>query len=558
MQQRGKKRFGTDERGAVAATYALSLTALIAVAGVGFDYARLASMDSELQNAADEAALAGATQLDGSADAITNATKAASGPIDGSGNFVAGSALAENDTLSANDVSERRIAVPTVLFYETKANAEAGTSPTTDPTLAHFVRVIVETRAANYALTPIVGQFFGQLNAEAVAGLGSAICKTPPLMMCNPDEPEDNEDADYPFDATSRIGFGIRLVGNGSYEPGNFGFLQTGYGSGANALLKAIGWNTPPGDCLPQTGVTTQTGVDASVMDGFNTRFDVNANGVSCVDDDALCSPSLNVKKDLVRGNQCGITGNGWVENPASNSDFQTKRYKPTSATAYASTMTPQIMGHPRDICHAWSDDGDCGGVPGRRMGDGQWDIDAYWRANHGAASGSGYPTSLNDTIAASSGIPIPSGRTYPTRYQVYLWEMNNYTTQLGTHAGASSKTAYDKPVANTCLATSSPPYGIVPGINSIDRRRISAAVINCNAYGIAGHESNVPVLRWIDLFLVEPSISRTKCDGGAGCNTKYSDKTDLYVELIGETQVGAAGATGGQVVRRDVPYLIK
>jgi len=34
--------------GAVAATYALSLTGLIVIAGVGFDYGRLMAMDSEL------------------------------------------------------------------------------------------------------------------------------------------------------------------------------------------------------------------------------------------------------------------------------------------------------------------------------------------------------------------------------------------------------------------------------------------------------------------------------------------------------------------------------
>src|SRR3546814_17021490 len=49
--------------GAVAPTVALSLFELIAVGGIAFDYARMASLDSELQNAADQAALAAATQL---------------------------------------------------------------------------------------------------------------------------------------------------------------------------------------------------------------------------------------------------------------------------------------------------------------------------------------------------------------------------------------------------------------------------------------------------------------------------------------------------------------
>ena len=53
--------------GSVAPTVALSLVALIAVGGIAFDYARMASLDTELQQAADQAALAAATQLDGSA-----------------------------------------------------------------------------------------------------------------------------------------------------------------------------------------------------------------------------------------------------------------------------------------------------------------------------------------------------------------------------------------------------------------------------------------------------------------------------------------------------------
>jgi Flp pilus assembly protein TadG len=63
--------------GAVAPTIALSLAALIAAGGIAFDYARLASMDTELQSAADQAALAAATQLDGEANARARATAAA-------------------------------------------------------------------------------------------------------------------------------------------------------------------------------------------------------------------------------------------------------------------------------------------------------------------------------------------------------------------------------------------------------------------------------------------------------------------------------------------------
>jgi Flp pilus assembly protein TadG len=76
--------------GAVAPTIALSLIGLIAAGGIGFDYARLASLDTELQNAADQAALAAATQLDGQADASTRAVAAAQ-------------SLIENESLLGND-----------------------------------------------------------------------------------------------------------------------------------------------------------------------------------------------------------------------------------------------------------------------------------------------------------------------------------------------------------------------------------------------------------------------------------------------------------------------
>ena len=63
---------------------------LVAAGGIAFDYARLASMDTELQDAADQAALAAASQLDGQSGACARAAAAAS-------------ALVANRTMFAND-----------------------------------------------------------------------------------------------------------------------------------------------------------------------------------------------------------------------------------------------------------------------------------------------------------------------------------------------------------------------------------------------------------------------------------------------------------------------
>ena len=76
MAQAGRHLWRSEE-GSVAPLVAISLFALIGAAGIGFDYARMAGMDSELQGVADQAALAAATQLDGKANAIARATRAA-------------------------------------------------------------------------------------------------------------------------------------------------------------------------------------------------------------------------------------------------------------------------------------------------------------------------------------------------------------------------------------------------------------------------------------------------------------------------------------------------
>ena len=39
--------------------------------------------------------------------------------------------------------------------------------------------------------------------------------------------------------------------------------------------------------------------------------------------------------------------------------------------------------------------------------------------------------------------------------------------------------------------------------------------------------------------------------------NRARTSQGDIYIEVIKETQVGA-GATAGQAIRRDVPYLVK
>lgn len=528
---------GGDKSAAVAPTVALSLFALIGAGGIAFDYARMASLDTELQNAADQAALAGATQLDQQAGAIARATAAAQG-------------LLTNQTLMANDgnASNMSVTVPTIVFYSSKSDAEAANG-TTCPTAgavtvdadARFVCVRTSNRIANFALTPVVAAFSsGNVSAMAVAGLGTAICKTPPVMMCNPAEPLGNTDPLLDFDANGLAGVGVLLIAGDASAPGNFGFLDTGVGNGNSTpeLAKDLGYNVPPGECQPESGVDLKTGARDVVLNALNTRFDIDTSGNNTCPPGGTCSPSRNVRKDLVKGNNCGTAGNqGWQE---SSDTYYTRAVVGALPTDGSNDPTPPgIMGHPRDICHARSvaQEPDiyqfCDALNGNlhgRIGDKAWDRDAYFRVNY-------------DWDDAEWG-PNTGLTNNATRYQVYNWELANLaTSDMQQTVGTPAKDGYSYPV---CRGT-----GITPGGQNVDRRRLSVAVLNCEALGLNGSEDDVSVLKWVDVFLVEPAFQR---DRG---NTAVTGGRDVYVEIIGETQVGA-GATAGQVIRRDVPYLVK
>lgn len=504
--------------GAVAPTLALSLTALVAIGGLAFDYARLAGLDTELQNAADHAALAAASQLDGRPGACQRAAEAAR-------------AMVQNHTLFANDGANTRIvlasesacdAVGSLRFYQDQPKS----IPATADDNARFIEVSVNARRANYALTPVVGAVSsGEVSGTAFAGLASAICKVPPLMLCNPHE---NSAGGGSIDVAALIGKGIlaKAGGNGAWMPGNFGFLDMGAGSGADSVQEAFGKAETHFPCIPTGQVGTAPGNMRSIAAALNTRFDIYASGWAAQCGGNACPPAFNTVKDLVRspGGGCGLnpaTRQGWHPAEAPN------HYRPSPVTRADSSVS--VMGHPRDICHAVSLEGDC---PGGRVGDGAWDRDAYFRVNHGLATPQGWQARLQaDGVANAHN---------PTRHDVYRWELE--TGSLSPRSLGNGTSAFPAPVCGTPSATPGQP----------DRRVLLLAVVNCREQGVGGRSPNVRVEAWLDIFLVEPSYRRRD-----DANAFRTTADQIYVEVIGQTAM-AGGGSGLQTVRRDVPYLIE
>lgn len=534
----------SDRRGAVAPTVALSLIGLIAVGGIAFDYARMATLDTELQDAADQAALAAATQLDGKSDAITRATAAAQSLLRNAAIF------ADSPTGPSGDPTRVTVSTAGLTFYSSyNEDTDAGTA-TTDATAATTVQVTVDGRNVRFAWTPIV-RWANSRNfvASAVASLSSGvICKVPPLMICNP-----NESSGGIFPTASDIGKGLKLeAGGGStWAPGNYGYLD--FGVGAKTVEQDMGANSNVESCLDAATVSTKPGNTAGAPAGINTRFDIYDNGLTaaCAQGNGNCSPALDVLKDVIHpqfsagtppnetasagGGGAGKADNCALANGSNPWVAPTIAYlpDPTTRQQAAAAGTPTNMGEPRDICHAVSSSGDC---TNGRFGDGNWDRNLYFQVNYGT-SGTGWQSlSWLSNWAAANSVTVAS----ISRYNVYRAEVAALSAgTLATRrlAEGSGTYAYTTP---RCAA------GQAPTNNIKDRRILTAAVVNCTAGGVQGATHVVPT-GWVDFFLVQPSYNRAR-----------TDAAQIYVEVIGPATRPNGDSNVFQYYYRQRPRLLK
>lgn len=511
MTRPGDKTFWNSDEAAVAPTFVIASFALVAVMGISFDYARLAVLDSEMQAAADQAALAAATQLDGLSGARTRADTAAD-------------SLVQNKTILANDGGARALTVASKTYYDSYTSNTTGdaygTVSTTDSG-AKYVRIVLTARKAFYALTPIIRLFnSGNLTAEAVAGVKSSICKVPPLMICGP------HGIDYPTDADIGKGLVMKVGPGNSWGPGMFGYLD--FGNGAQTVKQLLGSNNGLDYCQSGSGVSPQHGNINGALDYLNTRFDVYPNG-NAAPQPADCNaagdncPAESVRKDLLRMEQYFYKNPGTppTTQPACNSALVSDpNGKPVvTVTEWvelpAGTLPTSgaVQGLQRDTC---SYNGTCvdpeTGASGSNFGDGTWDVAGYRLA---------HPN-------------VPNNLT--TRYSIYKWERDNKATGLqptlvNNDASAIVKSGCnsqgkncDYTVTNYC----SYPQAIKGTYHATakDRRLITVAVVDC---GSAASPQSPPftIKKWADFFLTEPSWNRTT----AG---KTTSSSEIYAEVVG------------------------
>ena len=269
-EQAGKRK---RERGSVLATSAIGMLALLLAVGLGIDISRLYLSKAELQNAADAAALAGVSGLNGGSPGITEA-----------GNRAV--AAMNNHNFNKTGVSFPRANVEFAVNLNGPYVSEGSASAS--PTNIRFVRVTTPTESVGISFASFVLGSTRDMSATATAGYSvplNVICPwLPAFILDKPDDPI-TEGRTYTF----------RLESGDHISPGNYQLLapvQSGGSGDREGMANGVNWCISVG-----TEVETKPGVTAgAVRQGINTRFDQYSGGL----DPATSPPDTNIAEDIL------------------------------------------------------------------------------------------------------------------------------------------------------------------------------------------------------------------------------------------------------------------
>lgn len=275
------------QRGAVAVMVAVVMVAFIGLLGIVIDLGNLFIRKTELQNAADAAALAGAKRLDGTAPGITNAVNDAK-------------AMA---ALNASDFDRTAVVIA-------DANIEFASDPDgpwsdvataqTQPFNKRFIKV--DTTNIGQGTRPTwfmraVSAAHGSTTATAMAVAGAPICENLPMFVCAPD-PSLGAAGNWGFVA----GQAYRLADEpGGPGPGNVGYMDP-VPPGAPALINGADQMRDimcQGKTFCITGPGTYSSLTqpafGTMANALNTRFD-DYGGLPADLTPEVCRPDTNIQ----------------------------------------------------------------------------------------------------------------------------------------------------------------------------------------------------------------------------------------------------------------------
>jgi Flp pilus assembly protein TadG len=402
-------RLARDESGIAAIQIALLVAVLLGFSGLAIDLGRAFTVNTELQQAADAAALAAAAELDGFTGAIARATTAACGVVS-PGSCTAGQSEFGSNKQTFAAAGSGTVTISAITFLSGTAcgtppcpptsttvlppvPSPAGDSTTTDDVDAAYVRVVTQTSSVTAMLASfITGNSTFRTVAVATAGRIATECLDVPLMMCNPlDTGIGNQ--------LPTIAVGSQILvsdgGGGSLVPGNWGLIcpPDDAQCGGRTFGNYIGTAGSGASQCTQDVLGSKPGATVGPVGNFNTRFGINPT--------VAMPPDVNVTP---YPQDVGTVSSSGTDQPTT----------PISTT--------------------------------NRIGDGKWNPGTYWTAAVSAGGG------------GHSGSYPPTGSTLTTtstRYDVYKWEIANNQIPVpptGAVAAATNRRLINMAIVN-CLS---------------------------------------------------------------------------------------------------------
>jgi Flp pilus assembly protein TadG len=260
------------EQGSILATSAIGMLAVLLAVGLGIDISRFYLSKAELQNAADAAALAGVSGLNGGAPGITEATNRAV------------AAMNKYD-FNNTGVSFPRANVLFAVNLDGPYVSEGAAA--LSATNIRFVRVTTEPSPVGVSFAAFVLGSSKNLSATATAGYSvplNVICPWLPAFVLDYADDPITEGRTYTF----------RLAPGEAVSPGNYQLLapiQSGGSGDREGMANGVNWCISIG-----TEVKTKPGVTSgAIRQGINSRFDDYSGGL----DPLLSPPDTNIAEDI-------------------------------------------------------------------------------------------------------------------------------------------------------------------------------------------------------------------------------------------------------------------
>ncbi|MCA1491868.1 hypothetical protein I6F11_13150 [Ensifer sp. NBAIM29] len=518
MLSKAIKRFLDDNRGYVIALTLISMPLLLGFSLMVIDVGRTGNLHTDLQNAVDAMALAGARELDGRDDAIDRANAAietlANNAAFGGGGT--GMSLGSHITVTYDAANDAGSTVTVHYLKSIPANDDTRIDPLSNYEAANaneasYAYVVAKPQAMTTIFPVPVGFNRDTINvaAEAVAVYRASACDVTPIYICNPYENAsgtNNEEAEEllhtNFAAGNLYGVQIELhsTSSSSPGPGNFGFLST-YGNGANVLAEALATGSP-GVCYKQDALETKTGANAGPVEaGLNTRFGLYGGSFKSASNNGRYRPARNVRS--------AQTQTGGANNICSD-------YDPVMA---GSTVGDVNLAVPLGYGASMSS------LAGGKISTGNnWQYNTYWNVAHGTGA-----PSTETVLSNHSSYPSPTGSpSQPSAYDVYRYELND--PNLLNHASNSGEKGAPL-TGGQCY--SGPDLSNYSSGDYGDRREIFAAVVNCkheyNSGRLTGHSTDTRAIAFARMFATKPAI-------------KQSSERYLSLEVIDITGKGGRG----------------